>query len=98
MLAARNDSDTPPDCPAGTQPTFSGGGLNMHKSYCVMGTSLASGSFCASLSSVDKQGNYSEPSADGTLMADTWTFTLWQLDHTGLPSKPLTAPLTIIFD
>jgi hypothetical protein len=86
------------NCLANTTPTFSGGGLNMHKSYCVMGTSLASGSFCAPLLSVDKQGNYNELSGDSFLNGDTWTFTLWEKDHNGSPSKQLDGPYILTFD
>lgn len=93
------DSDMPPDCVAGTTPTFSGSGLNMHKSYCVQGSSTMNGTFCAPLSSVDKQGNYSELSADGFLVGDTWTFTLWELDHNGFQSTQLAAaPMPLTFD
>ena len=70
----------------------------MHKSYCVEGTSLTNGSFCAALLSVDKQGNFSEPSSDSFLPADTWTFTLWELDHDGNLNNQLTPPQTLIFD
>ena len=41
---------------------------------------------------VDKQGNYSETSSDGTLLG-TYTFTLWQLDHSGNLSKVLVGPV-----
>jgi hypothetical protein len=47
---------------------------------------------------VDKSGSYSELSSDGFLPADTWTFTLWELDHNGLPSKQLAGPVTLVFD
>jgi hypothetical protein len=86
------------NCIANTTPTFSGDGLNMHKGFAVEGTSLANGSFIDVLSSVDKQGHYSESSSDGALPPDTWTFTLWQLDHNGNLSKPLTVPQTLVFE
>jgi hypothetical protein len=86
------------NCAASTTPTFSGGGLNMHKDYAVEGTSLFNGSFIDVLSSVDKSGNYSELSSDGFLPADTWTFTLWELDHNGNLNKQLTPPQTLVFD
>jgi hypothetical protein len=86
------------NCAANTTPTFSGDGLHSHKSYAVEGTSLFNGSFIDVLSSVDKSGNYSELSSDGFLPADTWTFTLWELDHNGLPSKQLAGPVTLVFD
>ncbi len=86
------------NCAAFTTPTFSGSGLHSHKSYAVEGTSLASGSFIAVLSSVDKSGNYSEPSGDGFLAADTWTFTLWELDHNGNLNKQVGTSSTLTFD
>jgi|SRR5579863_555561 len=79
-------------------PTFSGSGLNQHKDYAVVGTSLFNGNFIDVLSSVNKQGNYSESSSDGVLPPDTWTFTLWELDHSGNLNNQLTSPQTLTFE
>jgi hypothetical protein len=92
------DGDSPtPDC-ASAQPIFSGDGLHMHKSYAVVATQLLGNGFIDVLSSVDKQGHYSELSSDGVIDPATWTFTLWELDHNGNLNKPLTTPQTLTFD
>jgi hypothetical protein len=82
----------------GTTPTFSGSGLNSHKSYGVQGTSLQNGTFVCALATVDSQGNFSEPSCDGFAFPDTYTFTLWQLDKNGNLFKQVDGPYTFIFD
>jgi hypothetical protein len=86
------------NCAANMTPTFSGGGLNSHKDYAVVATQLLGNGFIDVLSSVDKQGHYSEGSSDGAIAPDTWTFTLWELDHSGNLNKQLTPPQTLIFD
>src|SRR5204862_7851227 len=86
------DLNTIGNCIANTTPTFSGDGLNMHKDFAVVATQLLGNGFIDVLSSVDKQGHYSESSSDGPIAPDTWTFTLWQLDHNGNLAKPMTLP------
>ena len=84
------------NCAAGTQPTFSGGGLNPHRSYAVEG--VGSYTFIDSPLPADNNGNYSVLSSDGTLPAGDWTFTLWQLDKNGNLFKQVDGPYTLTFD
>jgi hypothetical protein len=72
-----------PNCASGDTPTYSGGGLNPHKSYGVQITGCDN---ALDPLVVDNNGNYSQGSSSGP-ESGVCTFELWLLDHNGNVSK-----------
>jgi len=79
-----------PNCASGDTPTFSGGGLNPHKSYGVQITVCDNA--LDPLSSIAKDGSYSDDSTSGG-QSGVCTFELWQLDRNGIPSTEFPSTL-----
>jgi hypothetical protein len=83
-------------CSAFSVITFTGGGLNPHKSYRIDGSAPEApfDTFIDYLT-VNSDGTYSD--SPSFLPAGTWTFTLSSVDHNGLPQKDLQSIL-VLFD
>jgi hypothetical protein len=76
--------------------TFSGDGLNPHKSYRIDGSAPEDpfDTFIDFLT-VNSDGTYSD--SPGFLPPGNWTFTLSSVDHNGLPQKELQS-IAVAFD
>ena len=96
-------SDGTGGCLAGAAVSFSGGGLNPHKDYVILGVGTDSlGAVVDSIGdllTVNSDGTYSDPTGAPFLTPATWTFTIWTLDKNNNPAKELSSSaVTLVFD